>query len=69
MRNFCNIFVFDLAGLSSLKEVLPVVLSLAENRCLQLLDVSSNHVLVADSAFQVIHYSLRKSLNSIGLNR
>ena len=43
-----------LEGLSGIKEVLPVVLALAENTTLQLLDVSSNHVLVNDSAFQLL---------------
>jgi len=56
-----------LEGLSSLKEVLPVVLSLAENGCLQLLDVSSNHVLVSDSALQLICRALgrNRSLQSL----
>lgn len=50
-----------LEGLSSLKEVLPVCLSLAENKALQLLDVSSNHVLVNDSAFQLICRALGRN--------
>lgn len=52
-----------LEGLSSLKEVLPVVLSLAENKSLQLLDVSSNHVVVNDSAFQLICRALGRNAN------
>ena len=50
-----------LEGLSSLKEVLPVCLSLAENKALQLLDVSSNHVVVNDSAFQLICRALGRN--------
>ena len=48
-------------GLSSLKEVLPVCLALAENKALQLLDVSSNHVLVNDSAFQLMCRALGRN--------
>lgn len=50
-----------LEGLSSLKEVLPVCLSLAENKALQLLDVSSSHVTVNDSAFQLICRALGRN--------
>lgn len=50
-----------LEGLSSLKEALPVCLSLAENKVLQLLDVSSNHVTVNDSAFQLVCRALGRN--------
>ena len=58
-----------LEGLSGIKEVLPVVLALAENTTLQLLDVSSNHVLVNDSAFQLLCRAMSRnsSLQSLRL--
>ena len=51
-----------LEGLPSIKEVLPVVLGLAENTSLQLLDVSSNHVLVNDSALQLLCRALGRNM-------
>lgn len=54
MRKNRTLVSLRLEGLSSLKEVLPVCLALAENKSLQLLDVSSNHVALNDSAFQLI---------------
>ena len=56
-----NLVSLRLEGQSSLKEVLPVCLSLAKYKAIQLLDVSSNHVDVNDSAFQLICRALGRN--------
>ena len=61
MRKNLVLVSLRMEGLSSLKEVLPVCLALAENKALQLLDVSSNHVLVNDSAFQLMCRALGRN--------
>ncbi|KAL7633771.1 UNVERIFIED_CONTAM: hypothetical protein RMT77_015725 [Armadillidium vulgare] len=57
-------------GLSRMAELMPVLIALQDNRSLQLLDLTSPHILLDDSAFQVTinAFKRNKSLRFLVLN-